>query len=96
MTDTKIAKKRTRKLPGAEVMARRKLLVDTFPNTGKVRRKQFSAFLGIGESTFSKYVKDGRISKPTKYGERVSVWDAEYAWYLKNNGIPEASVKGVM
>lgn len=60
-----------------------------FPFEGKARVKQAAPFLGIGVSTFWLYVSQGRIKKPTRYGKRVSVWDAQYIRDLATNGIPE-------
>jgi predicted DNA-binding transcriptional regulator AlpA len=66
----------------------RQELASTFPIDGNVRAKQSAAFLGIGLSTFNKYVAEGRIRKPIKFGHRVSVWDAKYIRELAKNGIP--------
>jgi predicted DNA-binding transcriptional regulator AlpA len=60
-----------------------------FPKDGKTRAKQNATFLGIGVSTFWLYVKQGRINQPMRYGQRVSVWDAEYIRQLAKEGIPE-------
>lgn len=38
-------------------------LVDSFPNVGNVRAKQAASYLGIGISTFWKYVAEGRVKK---------------------------------
>jgi predicted DNA-binding transcriptional regulator AlpA len=63
--------------------------IKPFPTEGKVRAKQAAPFLGIGVSTFWLYVKQGRVIRPTRYGKRVSVWDAQYIRDLAVNGIPE-------
>ncbi|MGB1257725.1 MAG: helix-turn-helix transcriptional regulator [Thiolinea sp.] len=60
-----------------------------FPREGKVRVKQAAPHLAIGISTFWLFVKQGRIKQPTRYGKRVSVWDAQYIRELAENGIPE-------
>nr|CAA6826160.1 MAG: Unknown protein [uncultured Thiotrichaceae bacterium] len=67
-------------------MANRQQLSNEFPHHGKVRPKQVAAFLGIGNSTVWKYVSEGKISKPMKFGARVSVWDASYIRELAKNG----------
>lgn len=71
-----------------ELAVKRKELADFFPETGLVRANQAAAFLGIGLSTFWRYVSDndGRIKKPTKLGTRVSVWDAAYIRNIALNG----------
>ncbi len=57
-----------------------------FPINGKTRAKENANYLGIGLSTFWKYVKKGKIKRPLKYGQRVSVWDAEYIRKIANEG----------
>lgn len=69
-------------------MQRRSTTSKPFPLEGKTRAKQNAFFLGIGVSTFWLYVKQGRIEQPMRYGQRVSVWDAEYIRQLAKNGIP--------
>lgn len=68
--------------------------IQPFPTEGKVRAKQAAQFLAIGISTFWFYVSQGRIQKPRKLSQRVSVWDAEYIRDLAANGIPEAGEGG--
>lgn len=70
-----------------------KLASDTMPIAGNVRANQCTAYLGIGLSTFWLYVEQNRIKKPTKYGARLSVWDAEYIRRLRDDGIPAAPAK---
>ena len=41
---------------------------------------------------FGYYVNQGRIEKPMKYVERVSVWNAEYIRRLVKDGIPAVTV----
>jgi predicted DNA-binding transcriptional regulator AlpA len=72
----------------------KKIAAEAFPSVGNVRARQSAAYLGIGLSTFWLYVEQGRIQKPTKYGVRLSVWDAEYIHQLKREGIPPAKVEG--
>lgn len=79
---------KTRSKPAADALERRKALAEAFPKTGKVRASQIAARLGLGVSTWWLYVKEGRVKKPTKYSERVSVWDSDYINDLAANGIP--------
>ena len=65
-----------------------------FPHEGKVRPKQAAPFLGIGLSTFWKYIAEKRIKQPMRYGARVSVFDAQYIRSLAENGIPPAGTEG--
>jgi predicted DNA-binding transcriptional regulator AlpA len=45
---------------------------------GKVlRAKDAAAFLGIGLSTFWKWVKDGRLPKGIRLSARCTVWRSE-------------------
>ena len=74
----------------AKRMQYNKLAADTMPINSNVRANQSAAYLGIGLSTFWSYVAQGRIKPPTKYGVRVSVWDARYIRQLKDDGIPSA------
>lgn len=84
----------TRNRPDADALEYRKLLKETFPTTGKTRAVQNAALLEMGVSTFWKYVKEGRIKRPMRFGARISVWDAEYIRHLAENGIPEAKTGG--
>ena len=68
----------------------RKNLADNYPLSGNARAKANAAFLAIGISTYWKYVAEGRIKKPIRYGNRVSVWDCSYIRELAQNGIPDA------
>ena len=70
-----------------------KVAAENFPQVGNVRANQCAAYLGIGLSTFWLFVAEKRIKKPTKYGVRLSVWDAEYIHQLKEKGIPPAPKK---
>ena len=70
-----------------------KIAAENFPQVGNVRANQCAAYLGIGLSTFWLFVAEKRIKKPTKYGVRLSVWDAEYIHQLKEKGIPPAPKK---
>ena len=79
---------KTRNKPTADALGYRRALTEAFPRTGKVRVPQIAAHLGIGQSTWWLYVKDGRVLPPVKYGARVSVWDADYVRGLADSGIP--------
>ena len=79
---------KTRNKPTADALGYRRALTEAFPSTGKVRVPQIAAHLGIGQSTWWLYVKDGRVLPPVKYGARVSVWDADYVRGLADSGIP--------
>jgi predicted DNA-binding transcriptional regulator AlpA len=78
----------TRKQRQAEKLQFNKIAAENFPQVGNVRANQCAAYLGIGLSTFWLFVAEKRIKKPTKYGVRLSVWDAEYIHQLKEKGIP--------
>lgn len=44
-------------------------------SSGKVlRAKDAAAFLGLGVSTFWRWVKEGRLPKGTRLSARVTVW----------------------
>jgi predicted DNA-binding transcriptional regulator AlpA len=70
-----------------------KIAAENFPQVGNVRANQCAAYLGIGLSTFWLYVEQGRIKAPTKYGVRLSVWDAVYIHQLRDSGIPPVPKK---
>lgn len=70
-----------------------KVAAESFPQVGNVRANQCAAYLGIGLSTFWLFVAEKRIKKPTKYGVRLSVWDAVYIHQLRETGIPPAPKK---
>lgn len=44
---------------------------------GAIRAKSAAAFLGIGESTFWRWVKEGRLPKGTRLSARATVWKRE-------------------
>lgn len=57
-------------------------------NQGAVRVKDASAFLGIGESTFWRWVKEGRLPKGTRLSPRATVWRiADLEAFLKRAGL---------
>ncbi|OQX03953.1 MAG: hypothetical protein BWK73_37760 [Thiothrix lacustris] len=85
--------KRKRNRLSTEAREYRQLLADTFPHEGNVRAPEIAARFGMGLSTFWKYVAEGRIKQPTRYGSRISVWDAEYIRTLEKNGIPDSVVR---
>lgn len=68
----------------------KKIAAESFPKVGNVRANQCAAYLGIGLFTFWLFFAENRIKKPTKYGVRLSVRDAEYIHQLKANGITPA------
>ncbi|MFZ1385841.1 MAG: hypothetical protein WBP46_03075 [Thiolinea sp.] len=70
-----------------------KVAAENFPQVGNVRANQCAAYLGVGLSTFWLYVEQGRIKEPTKYGKRLSVWDAVYIHQLRETGIPPTPKK---
>jgi len=41
---------------------------------GFMRAKDASAFLALGESTFWRWVKDGRLPQGTRLSARATVW----------------------
>lgn len=51
------------------------------PSTS-LRARQAAKFLGIGESTFWRWVKERDLPKPIKLGPRTTVWplDKLTAW----------------
>lgn len=89
----KLKETMTRAQRKAEKLEFRKFAAEAFPKVGNVRANQCAAYLGIGLSTFWLYVEQGRVEKPTKYGIRVSVWDAVYIHQLRETGIPPAPEK---
>ena len=44
---------------------------------GAMRAKSAAAFLGIGESTFWRWVQEGRIPKGTRLSARCTIWKRE-------------------
>ncbi len=44
---------------------------------GAMRAKHAAAFLGIGESTFWRWVKEGRLPKGARLSARATVWKCE-------------------
>ena len=48
-----------------------------FPLAGAMRAKSAAAFLGIGQSTFWRWVKEGRLPKGTRLSARATVWRCE-------------------
>jgi len=43
-------------------------------NHGVLRAKDAAAFLALGESTFWRWAKDGRLPKGTRLSARATVW----------------------
>ena len=46
-------------------------------SAGAMRAKSAAAFLDIGESTFWRWVKAGRLPKGTRLSARATVWKRE-------------------
>ena len=46
----------------------------TMNSQGAVRAKSAAAFLGIAESTFWRWVKEGRLPKGKRLSARATVW----------------------
>lgn len=42
-----------------------------------LKPKQIAQMLGIGRSTWWKFVKDGEVSRGIKLGDRLTVWPLE-------------------
>lgn len=45
------------------------------PLEGFLRAKDIQQLFGIGKSTFYQWVKDGKLSKGFKLGERMKAWN---------------------
>ena len=84
----RLANIKSKKLTRKQKVKRRQKLASTFPERGNVRAEQLAAFWGIGVSTLQKYIADGRVKKPIKFGHRVAVWSAEYGHEIAKTGIP--------
>lgn len=52
-------------------------ITDPAHNAGAIRAKSAASFLGIGESTFWRWVKEGRLPKGTRLSARATVWKRE-------------------
>ncbi|MCX8966893.1 helix-turn-helix transcriptional regulator [Erwinia psidii] len=46
------------------------------PTTGYIRRYRLAALLGMSLSTIDRKVRNGTLPKPTKLGEKITVFDA--------------------
>lgn len=62
----------------------------TMNSQGAIRAKSAAAFLGIGESTFWRWVKEGRIPKGTRLSARATVWKREDLEQFLNQAAEEA------
>lgn len=62
----------------------------TMHGQGAIRAKSAAAFLGIGESTFWRWVKEGRIPKGTRLSARATVWKREDLEQFLNQAAEEA------
>ncbi len=56
----------------------------TTSNSRAVRAKEAAAFLGIGKSTFWRWVKEGRIPKGISLSSRATVWRVEELEHFLN------------
>lgn len=69
---------------------RKRLELATFieqaPSGTGIDAREMAMHLRIGVSTLWKFVADGVIEKPTKYGSKVSVWNVGYARDLAKSG----------
>lgn len=52
-------------------------VVEQIYSAGAMRAKSAARFLGIGESTFWRWVKAGRLPKGTRLSARATVWKRE-------------------
>lgn len=53
-------------------------------NAGAMRAKAGAAFLGIGQSTFWRWVKEGKLPKGRRLSARATVWTrAELEQFLE-------------
>ncbi|NDO80219.1 hypothetical protein CJP72_05330 [Citrobacter sp. NCU1] len=46
------------------------------PTTGFIRRYRLAEMLGMSLSTLDRKVRDGSLPKPTKFGEKITAFDA--------------------
>ncbi|MBQ3643415.1 MAG: transcriptional regulator [Candidatus Riflebacteria bacterium] len=51
------------------------------PNTGLLRKRTILQFIDVKESTFKKWVRDGKVIPPIHVG-RAAFWTAEYVHQL--------------
>ena len=56
------------------------------PAETTINAREFAGYMQLGVSTLWKFVADGVIQKPTKYGVKVSVWPVGYVRELAKNG----------
>lgn len=56
----------------------------SFPDTGLLRKKTILQFIDVKESTFKKWVREGKIIPPIHIG-RAAFWTAEYVHQLIDN-----------
>ena len=62
----------------------------TMNSQGALRAKSAAAFLGIGESTFWRWVAQGRLPKGTRLSARATVWKREDLERFLNQAAEEA------
>ncbi len=74
----------------SDEVLRKRLELATFieqaPADTGIDARELAMHLRIGVSTLWKFVADGLVEKPTKYGAKVSVWTVGYARKLAKNG----------
>lgn len=60
---------------------------------GFLRVSQVTKLLGIGKSTFYKWVADGRFSRGIRLGERIKVWKSEEIYAFMDKAAEDAEVQ---
>lgn len=60
--------------------------VKVAPAETGIDAREFAGYMRLGVSTLWKFVADGKIRKPTKYGSKVSVWPVGYVRELAQTG----------
>ena len=60
---------------------------------GFLRVSQVIKLLGIGKSTFYKWIADGRFSRGIRLGERIKVWKSEEIYAFMDKAAEAAEVK---
>ena len=51
------------------------------------RAKDCAQYLGIGRSTWWRWVSEGKVEEGIHFGSRVTVWPASYVMKLPKNGL---------
>lgn len=63
----------------------------TANSQGAMRAKSAAAFLGIGESTFWRWVKEGRLPKGKRLSARATIWKREDLEHFLNQVFEEVA-----